>query len=242
MDVEGHIHSVVTGGAVDGPGLRFVVFMAGCRLRCLYCHNPDSWNMQDGRPIRVSELLTEISGYREFIAAKGGVTASGGEPLAQPEFITALFTGCKALGLHTALDTSGFLGDSATAELLDATDLVLLDIKNFDPEIYRKVTGGDLAPTLRFAERLAKEKRAVWLRYVLVPGLTDNLDSIGALAEYAKGLGNIARVEVLPFHKMGEPKWQALGYSYALGDTPPPAPELTERVRAIFAAQGLEAV
>jgi pyruvate formate lyase activating enzyme len=241
-DVEGCVHSVFAGGAVDGPGLRFVVFMSGCPLRCLYCHNPDSWIMQDGRKAAVSGLLREISGYREFLAGKGGVTASGGEPLAQPDFVAALFRGCKAMGLHTALDTSGYLGAAATKDLLDATDLVLLDIKAFRPDVYARLTGGELAPTLRFAERLSAEHRTVWLRYVLVPGLTDDMDSIADLAVYARALGNVARVEILPFHQMGRPKWQALGYSYALKDTNPPDAETAAKAAAIFRAQGLDAV
>ncbi len=242
MDVEGYIHSVVTGGGVDGPGLRFVVFLSGCRLRCQYCHNPDSWIMQDGKKTPVSELLHEISDYKEFLAGKGGVTASGGEPLAQPDFIKALFQGCKAMGLHTALDTSGFLGADADDDLLKATDLVLLDIKHFDPAQYEVVTGGELAPTLKFAERLAEIKKPVWLRYVLVPGLTDDTDTIEKLAAYARALGNVERVEVLPFHKMGEPKWEALGYGYKLKGTEPPSPDLTAKVRTIFWSHGLPAV
>ncbi len=242
MDVEGYIHSVVTGGAVDGPRLRFVVFFSGCRLRCQYCHNPDSWIMKDGQKTSAAALVREISDYKGFLAGKGGVTASGGEPLMQPEFLAALFRGCKKLGLHTALDTSGFLDENATDEILDLTDLVLLDIKNFDPEVYKALTGGDLKPTLHFAERLAAAKRPMWLRYVLVPGLTDNKDSIEKLARYARGLGNVERVEVLPFHKMGEPKWEALRYNYKLKDTNPPSDELTAEVRTIFWSQGLPAV
>ena len=234
VNVEGYVHSVETGGAVDGPGLRFVVFLSGCALRCLYCHNPDTWHMPDGKKTGVASLLNEIAGYSDFLQRSGGgVTATGGEPLAQPEFVTALFQGCKALGLHTALDTSGFLGANATDALLDATDLVLLDIKSFDPETYKHLTGGSLAPTLRFAERLAAMGKPTWLRYVLVPGLTDNLASIEALAEYAHKLG-MEKVEVLPFHKMGESKWEALNLPYTLKNTPPPSPELVRKVKGIF--------
>lgn len=242
MDVEGYIHSVVTGGAVDGPGLRYVVFLSGCKLRCRYCHNPDSWIMKDGEKRLASDLVEEIADYKPYIAKKGGVTISGGEPLAQPEFVTALFEGCKKNGLHTALDTSGFLGDNADDALLAVTDLVLLDIKHFDPKVYRELTGGDLEPTLRFAKRLAEIKKPVWLRYVLVPGLTDDTASVEALATFAAGLGNVERVEVLPFHKMGEPKWEALGYDYRLKDTQPPTTKQTADVKAIFWAHGLTAI
>lgn len=242
VNVEGFVHSVVTGGAVDGPGLRYVIFLSGCPLRCLYCHNPDTRHMQDGRRKGVAHYLNEIMLYRHYLQRTGGgVTATGGEPLAQPEFVTALFQGCKAMELHTALDTSGFLGANASDALLDATDLVLLDIKSFDARVYKKLTGSNLAPTLRFAERLAEMRKPTWLRYVLVPGWTDDFDSVDALAAYAKKL-DMAKVEVLPFHKMGEPKWEALSYDYALKDTEPPSAELVAKVRAIFAGHGLRTV
>jgi len=242
VNVEGFVHSVETGGAVDGPGLRFVVFLSGCALRCLYCHNPDTWHMPDGKKTGVAQLLNEIASYRDFmLRTGGGVTATGGEPLAQPDFVTALFQGCKTLGLHTALDTSGFLGANATDALLAATDLVLLDIKSFDPATYKHLTGGNLAPTLAFAERLAKIGKPTWLRYVLVPGLTDDIASIERLAAYAKGLG-MAKVEVLPFHKMGEVKYKALHIPYTLDQTQPPSPELIAQVKAIFVGHGLKTV
>jgi pyruvate formate lyase activating enzyme len=242
VNVEGYVHSVETGGAVDGPGLRFVVFLTGCALRCLYCHNPDTWHMPDGKKIGVASLLNEILLYSHYLKRTGGgVTATGGEPLAQPEFVTALFQGCKALGLHTALDTSGFLGANATDALLAATDLVLLDIKSFDPETYHRLTGGSLAPTLRFAERLAAMGKPTWLRYVLVPGLTDDLASIEKLAAYAAKL-TMEKVEVLPFHKMGESKWEALNLPYTLKDTKPPSAELIAQVKAIFVGYGLKTV
>lgn len=242
VNVEGFVHSVETGGAVDGPGLRFVVFLGGCHLRCLYCHNPDTWHMKDSKKTGVAELLNEILLYSHYLKRTGGgVTATGGEPLSQPEFVTALFQGCKAMGLHTALDTNGFLGDNATDALLDATDLVLLDIKAWDPEVYKKLTGAELAPTLKFAERLSAMGKPTWLRYVLVPGWTDNLQDIYALAEYAAKL-KVEKVEVLPFHKMGEPKWEAMKLPYTLKETEPPSAELTAHVREIFVSHGLKTV
>lgn len=238
----GYLHSTYAGGAVDGPGVRYLVFFSGCRLRCQFCHNPDSWVMEHGKPRDIASLLADIEDYKPYIANGGGVTASGGEPLAQPEFLRALFEGSRAMGLHTALDTSGFLGENATPEILAATDLVLLDIKHLDPDAYREITGGELAPTLAFAEKLAKLGKPMWLRFVLVPGLSDDFEMIGRLADYAKSLGNVERVEVLPFHKMGEAKWESLGYPYKLKATEPPSKELTAKVRGIFAERGLEAV
>lgn len=241
MAIEGIVHSIETGGTVDGPGMRFVAFLSGCPLRCLYCHNPDSQRPDSGKKTSVEALLDEIAQYKDFLTRTGGgVTASGGEPLFQPEFVTALFKGCKAMGLHTALDTSGFLGVNATDELLSATDLVLLDIKSIDPDTYKKITNVALQPTLDFALRLSSIKKPMWIRYVLVPGLTDNLDHVARLADFLKTLSSVERVEVLPFHKMGEPKWEALGRPYTLKETLPPSQEQTTKVREIFKSRGFE--
>ena len=238
--VRGWVHSVETGGSVDGPGLRYVLFLAGCPLRCLYCHNPDTRHMHDGTPTPSDEVVAEIATYADFLKrAHGGVTISGGEPLVQPEFCAAVFRGAKALGLHTALDTSGFLGSHADDHLLADVDLVLLDIKAFKESTYRRVTGASLRPTLEFAERLSLLRKPVWLRYVLVPGLTDDMTEIGGLAEFAAGLGVVERVDVLPFHKMGEFKWRELGLPYQLADTEPPSDELVRRVRDTFRDHGL---
>lgn len=241
--VSGWIHSVETAGTADGPGIRYVVFLSGCALRCRYCHNPDTWHMHQGTLTDAGAVLADISRYASFLRhAHGGVTLSGGEPLVQPEFAAALLAGCKRLDLHTALDTSGFLGSHASDALLADVDLVLLDIKAFSEATYRKLTGAPLRPTLEFAERLAALGKPVWLRYVLVPDLTDDRREIAGLAEFAAGLGNVARVDVLPFHKLGEHKWRELQLPYTLGDTQPPSAELVDEVRAIFRNQGLDAV
>jgi len=238
--VEGWVHSTETGGAADGPGIRYVVFLSGCPLRCLYCHNPDTWHQTDGRLTTAADVLLDIARYQGFLHhGHGGVTLSGGEPLAQPTFTAALLHGCKSLGLHTALDTSGFAGRKVHAELLADVDLVLLDIKAFSEESYHALTGAPLQPTLDFAEWLAELKKPVWLRYVLVPGLTDRIDEIGALASFAARLGNVERVDVLPFHKLGEHKWVGSERPYRLAEVSPPGEPLLERVRAIFRAQGL---
>lgn len=238
--IAGWIHSTEAGGAVDGPGIRHVLFLSGCMLRCRYCHNPDTWHMHQGTPTTSREVLKEIASYAKFlIHAKGGVTLSGGEPLVQPDFVAAILRGCKEMGLHTALDTAGFLGLHADDYLLADVDLVLLDIKAFSEATYRDLTGVALQPTLDFAERLARLGKPVWLRYVLLPGYTDKFDEIEGLAAFAARLGNVERVDVLPFHKMGEFKWAAAGTPYTLADTEPPTPELTERARATFRAHGL---
>ncbi|MGC0372912.1 pyruvate formate-lyase-activating protein [Streptomyces sp. SAI-229] len=240
--VTGRIHSWDLSTGVDGPGTRFVLFLSGCPLRCLYCANPDTWHMRDGRPATVDEAMAEIAKYRAFVTtAGGGVTLTGGEALLQPAFTAAVLRRCKELGLHTALDTSGFLGARATDELLADTDLVLLDIKSFDVRTYRKLTGGDLAPTLDFATRLDRLGKRMWIRYVLVPGWTDDEDAVDGLAGFLSGLGCVARVDILPFHKLGAHKYDALGVPFPLRDTPVPDTALVDRVRAQFRGHGLAA-
>ncbi|MEV0220400.1 pyruvate formate-lyase-activating protein [Streptomyces sp. NPDC050704] len=238
----GRIHSWDLSTGVDGPGTRFVLFVSGCPLRCLYCANPDTWHLRDGRQATVDEVMTEIEKYRRFVSvAGGGVTLTGGEPLLQSAFTGALLRRCKEAGLHTALDTSGLLGARATDELLADTDLVLLDIKAFDIATYRKLTGGALAPSLTFATRLDRLGIPVWIRYVLVPGWTDDPAAVDGLGAFLAGLGNVDRVDVLPFHKLGASKYDALGIPFPLRDNPVPEPATTERVREQFRAHGLAA-
>ncbi|MFE5092799.1 pyruvate formate-lyase-activating protein [Streptomyces sp. NPDC056638] len=242
--VSGAVHSWDLSTGVDGPGTRFVTFLAGCPLTCLYCHNIDTLRMRSGTRMSADDLVAEAGKYTTFIrAAGGGATVSGGEPLLQPVFAGELFHRFKhGLGLHTALDTSGFLGTRATDALLRDVDLVLLDIKSWDRATYRKVTGRPLEPTLDFARRLADLGKEVHVRFVLVPGLTDDPANIDGVASFAASLGNVSRVDVLPFHKLGEAKWQALGKPFTLHDTPSPTPEQTASVREIFTSRGLRAV
>ncbi|MFD8952186.1 pyruvate formate-lyase-activating protein [Streptomyces xanthophaeus] len=241
---EGSVHSWDLSTGVDGPGTRFVTFLAGCPLTCLYCHNPDTWKMRSGKRTSADDVIAEAAKYRKFIAASGGgATVSGGEPLLQPVFAGELLHRMKNdLGLHTALDTSGFLGARATDALLRDVDLVLLDVKSWDRETYRKVTGRPLEPTLAFARRLADLGKEVHLRFVLVPGLTDARENVEGVAAFAAGLGNVSRVDVLPFHKLGEAKWQALDMPFTLHDTPSPTAGQVAGAKAVFEAQGLTAV
>ena len=236
---KGYIHTVEVGSFVDGPGVRFVVFVSGCPLRCLYCHNPDTWACR-GQATDSAELLARIADAADFLqAGSGGVTVSGGEPLGQVEFTAELMRGSKALGLHTALDTSGHLADRLTDEMLESVDLVLLDIKSWDPDLYRALTGADVAPTLRFAERLSRLCKPVWVRFVLVPGLTDEHENVEGLARFVSTLSNVERMEVVPFHQMGRRKWDELGQEYRLRDTPEPPPEQLAEVERVFEAAGL---
>ncbi|MGW4499966.1 pyruvate formate-lyase-activating protein [Micromonospora sp. NPDC004336] len=240
-ELTGAVHSFDLSIGVDGPGTRFVAFLAGCPLRCRYCHSPDTWYRRSGRHRTVAELVAEIERYRRFVTvAGGGVTISGGEPLQQPRFTGEVLRRCHELGLHTALDTSGFLGERADDALLDATDLVLLDVKSWDPATYRAVTRtGEVAPTLRFGRRLAARGTPIWIRFVLVPGLTDASPNVAGVADFAASLATVERVEVLPFHRLGAHKYAELGLRFPLADTEPPSAELLDRVRGQFAARGL---
>ncbi|HLS04047.1 MAG TPA: pyruvate formate-lyase-activating protein [Actinomycetales bacterium] len=236
----GSVHSWELVTAVDGPGTRMTLFLAGCVLRCKFCHNPDTWKMRDGATHTVDEVMQRIVRYTQvFRATGGGVTLSGGEPLMQPAFVAQIFRRCKELGIHTTLDTSGYLGARASDELLADTDLVLLDVKSGDPDTYKNITGVKLEPTLAFGRRLAAAQKRIWLRFVLVPGLSDDFDNVEAVAEYAASLGSVERVEVLPFHQMGREKWQRLGLKYELEDTEPPSAELIARVHEQFRSRGL---
>lgn len=241
MQATGRIHSVETAGTVDGPGIRYVIFTQGCPLRCLYCHNPDCRYISDGKQVAVDELLEDIQKYTTYMRfSGGGITVSGGEPLIQPHFVKAIFQRCHQLGIHTALDTSGFTKLEVAKPVLEEADLVLLDIKSFNPETFFKVTGIPVEPTLEFAKYLCEIGKPVWVRFVLVPGLTDDPKNIEGLADFIAKLNNVERVEVLPFHKMGEYKWEQLGYDYQLKDTQPPSPEEMQRVVKIFAQRGLK--
>ena len=238
----GFIHSFTTGSAVDGPGIRVVAWTAGCQWRCLYCHNPDNWTMRNGIPVTVHQATEELSKYKHGLAVmRGGFTLSGGEPLMQDRFAVKLLTATHGMGIHTALDTNGYYGARLTDAELDAIDLVLLDLKNWDPERHRKLTGMDNGPTLDFARRLAERRKPLWVRFVLVPGLSDDDETIEGIAEFSGSLGNVERVDVLPFHQMGRYKWAELGLTYTLGDTKPPSQESIDRACAVFRARGLNA-
>jgi len=239
-DVTGYIHSWEVGSTVDGPGLRFVGFLTGCLLRCQYCHNPDTWHKHNGRPVTVSRAMREVSKYAQVLKiSKGGITLSGGEPMVQREFMMQIFRRSKQLGLHTCVDTSGRLGERLSDDDLMQIDLNLLDIKSGDPDIYKTVTGQPLAPTVEYARRLSALRRPMWVRYVLVPGLTDQFDNVEKVADICAGLQSLERVEILRFHQMGRDKWHKLGLEYKLENVEPPDAELSERVRGQFRSRGI---
>ena len=238
----GFLHSFTTGSTVDGPGVRVVAWTTGCLWRCRYCHNPDTWTMRNGYPVSVAKAAEEIGKYRHGLAVmSGGFTVSGGEPLMQHRFVVKLLTAAKKLGVHTTIETNGFLGDKLSDADLEQIDLVMLGIKTWGKERHEELTGRDIEPTLKFARRLAAKKRKIWVRFVYVPNLTDDLGEIGEIADFAAGLGNVERVEVLPFHQMGRYKWHELKIRYHLEKTEPPSAEAVARAVQVFRSAGLEA-
>lgn len=239
MSVVGLVHSVESLGTLDGPGLRYVVFLQGCSLRCRYCHNPDTWNLKGGRSTDSEDLVKEILGYRNFIA-KGGVTISGGEPLKQPEFTLHLIKRLKEEGLHTALDTAGSVPLELVKPVLDAADLILLDIKSLDDKQCFSLTGMGNANTLATLAYCQSIGRKVWIRHVLVPGWTLDERRLEELAAFLTAFSCIEQVELLPYHSMGRYKWEQLNMQYSFKEVPEPTAKELRMARSIFEEQGLK--
>jgi len=232
---QGYVHSVETGGMVDGPGIRYVVFFAGCGLRCKYCHNPDTWKLHSGQLVTVGDVIRDIRKYQSYLQfSGGGVTITGGEPFTQPEFLIEVLAACKYYGLHTVLDTSGFAPRQAAEAALHHTDLLMLDIKSFNPTTYKELTGVPLDRTLEMLRLAEYLEVPTWVRFVLVPGYTDNMSDIRKMADFLEPFVNVVKVEVLPFHKLGEHKWESMGIPYELADVQPPSQKLLEQARAIL--------
>jgi pyruvate formate lyase activating enzyme len=243
--VQGYIHSFESFGTVDGPGIRFVVFMQGCPLRCLYCHNPDTWQ-GGGTPYEAADVAKKILRYKNYFAGGGGVTISGGEPLLQIEFVTELMSILKQNGVHTAVDTSGYTFDKNDSEsvlkhekLMQVCDLVLLDIKHADDETHRKITGKSNQNTLNFAKFLSEKAKPTWIRHVLVPSLTDEDAALKRLREIVAELKTVEKVEVLPYHSLGENKYEKLGIAYPLKGTQPPDKERVENAKRILRGESV---
>ncbi len=241
--VTGRVHSEESFGAVDGPGIRYVLFLAGCPLRCLYCHNADTWKMSNGKEMTVEEVLERVKSYIPFYEASGGgITVSGGEALLQIGFLTELFKQCKAEGIHTCLDTSGATFSRRPSylkkldELLKYTDLILLDLKHIDSEKHKFLTGQNNEHILDFARYLAEKQIPVWVRHVLVPTITDYDEYLNRLADFIKTLDNVEKIEVLPYHRLGAYKWEQLGLEYKLKDVEPPEKERVENAEKILNA------
>ena len=239
MHTRGRIHSIETLGTVDGPGIRTVIFFQGCPLRCRYCHNPDTWDLESGKDMTVEELMACIRRYTPYFAASnGGVTLSGGEPGLQPEFAAHLLEQLQGSGIHTALDTSGFLTSEAGIVLLAHTDLVILDIKHMNPSRFFDLTGQKLDRTLAFAQQVTKQNIPLWVRQVLVPGWTDDPAQLQSLALFCNELDTLERLELLPYHRLGVHKWEMLGLPYTLQDTCPPKSEDLHKAAEIIRESG----
>ncbi|HNX93003.1 MAG TPA: pyruvate formate-lyase-activating protein [Syntrophomonas sp.] len=229
MQSEAYIHSIETMGMVDGPGIRYVIFMQGCPLRCSFCHNPDSWHMSKGQTKSLQWLLTDIKDYLPYFRSSGGgVTVSGGEPLLQAEFLELLFAELKKLDIHRVIDTSGFAALEKVKKLIALTDLVMLSIKHPDPEKHREISGQSPERPLAFARYLTKINMPVWIRYVLIPGVSDSQHDLALLAAMIKNMPNVQRLELLPYNTMGKSKWEQLGISSPLLDIPSPQPQEVE--------------
>ena len=239
----GFLHSYTTGSAVDGPGIRVVAWTTACMFRCRYCHNPDTWTLSNGIPVTLERAIDGVRKYAHGLKLMhGGFTLSGGEPLFQDRFAVRLLAAVKAMGVHTAIETNGFFGDRLSDEELRNIDLVILDMKAFTPEQHDRVTGiKDNEEVKAFARRLAELKRPMWLRYVLVPGLTDVTEEMEQMARFAASLGVVERVEILPFHQLGQYKWEKLGLDYQLAETKMPSGDLIAKAIGIFQDAGLNA-
>ncbi|KAA0543377.1 pyruvate formate lyase-activating protein [Bacillus sp. BGMRC 2118] len=237
----GRVHSVETCGTVDGPGLRYIIFLQGCLLRCQFCHNPDTWDIGKGEEMTVDEIIEDVKDYLPYFQSSGGgITVSGGEPLLQIDFLTELFKKCKELGIHTTIDTSGgcyhehpeFLRKLDI--LLEVTDLLLLDLKQMNTKEHHELTGMKNDHILAFALYLSKKNVPVWIRHVLVPGRTDDEGDLTTLKQFIDQLNNVQKVEILPYHKLGVYKWNALGLKYPLGNVEPPTEEMVNRAKKIL--------
>ena len=223
---KGRIHSIESMGLVDGPGIRTVFFFQGCKLRCKYCHNPDTWEMQGGKEMDVSEIMKMLKRFQPYYGNTGGITCSGGEPLLQLEFLTELFKACKKENISTCLDTAGY-GDGNYEELLNYTDLVILDVKHYLSEHYNGLTAGDFSVPTKFLAAVKKKGIPLWIRHVVVPNLTDSKEHIKGLREYIKAIPNVEKVELLPYHTLGVEKYKVMGIKYPLKDLLPMSKEKT---------------
>ncbi len=234
----GYVHSFESFGTVDGPGIRFVVFLQGCPLRCLYCHNPDTWMIGEGKQYTAEQVAANALKYKSYFTGGGGVTVSGGEPMMQAEFVTEIFTILKEKGVHTALDTSGVmynrLDKNVTDKLLAVTDLVLLDIKHIDDEKHEELTGQSNKNILQFARHLSDIGKDMWIRHVLVPDITDDDNYLKQLSAFISQLKTVKKVEVLPYHTMGANKYDRLNLQYALKDVQPPTKERVQNAKKIL--------
>lgn len=236
----GYIHSVESFSTQDGPGIRYVVFTQGCPLRCKYCHNPDTWKLNEGQQMSVSKIIEKIKSCQSYFNDQGGVTISGGEPTLQMDFVSEFLAACKGRGIHTALDTSGYVEKDEFKKLLPNLDLVLLDLKHLDDQQHQDLTGVSNQKTLELIKLLEAERQPYWIKHVIVPGITDDLDEIKELAGYLASLSYIEKVQLLPYHRLGVHKWEELGLNYELSEVEPPSEDKLEKIQQIINREDIE--
>jgi len=234
--ITGKVHSFETLGALDGPGLRFVVFFAGCPLRCLYCHNPDTWELNSGKETTPDEIVEKVKRYQPYFVNGGGITLSGGEPMMQPEFALEVMRKCRNAGISTCVDTSGSVMDDNVRAALNFADLVMLDVKHTDTGKYRDLTGGNIENNRAFFEYCKLKNIPLWIRQVILPGWNSAIEDMEALLNYIKG-ANVKKIELLPYHTLGVHKWKSAGLKYPLEGLNPPSEELMNRLRERVEAQ-----
>ncbi|MDN3610332.1 pyruvate formate lyase 1-activating protein [Vibrio ostreicida] len=237
MSTIGRVHSLESCGTVDGPGIRFIVFLQGCLMRCMYCHNRDTWDSHLGKEMTVESIMIEAKSYRHFMnASGGGVTCSGGEAMLQPEFVRDFFRAAQHEGIHTCLDTNGYIRKHSEVidEVLEVTDLVMLDLKHMDDDIHHDFIGVSNKRTLDFARYLHKINQKTWIRYVVVPGFTDHDEAAHKLGAFVKEMSNVEKIELLPYHKLGAHKWEAMGLDYPLNGTNPPSTTTMDNIVSIL--------
>ncbi len=238
MGIMGNIHSFETCGTVDGPGIRFVVFLQGCCLRCKYCHNPDTWHSQNGSLYSADAIVKKAKRYKAYMnASGGGVTITGGEPLLQVDFLGDLLSKLKQENINTAVDTSGYISNTESiVNILESVDLVLLDLKTMNEAVHKELTSGDLNVVLNFARFLKTINKKTWIRHVLIPGINDSEDDLKELGKFIASLSNVEKLEILPFHQLGEYKWKSLGYKYEFADIPSAGNDDIMRAKQILSA------
>lgn len=238
--VKGRVHSIETFGTVDGPGIRFILFMQGCPLRCKYCHNRDTWDVKGGTEYTPDEIIEQVKKYSSYMKfSGGGLTVSGGEATLQPEFLKELFKKAQENEIHTCLDTSGFVNIDVIDPVLDYTNLVLLDLKHMVPEKCKDLVGVSIDKTLEFAKHLSDRNIPVWIRHVLVPGVTDDIENLELMGKFISTLKNVDRVELLPYHTLGVHKWENMGFEYELKGVPDATTEDIEKASKILAEFGV---
>ena len=238
--IKGRVHSIETFGTVDGPGIRYILFMQGCQLRCKYCHNRDTWDPKGGKEYTTDEIINQALKYSSYMKfSGGGITVSGGESTLQPEFLTELFAKAKKNKIHTCLDTSGFVNIDIVDPILDNTDLVLLDLKHMVEEKSKDLTGVGIEKSLKLAKHLDERNIPVWIRHVLVPGITDDLENLEKLGQFVSSLNNVERFELLPYHTLGVHKWESMGIDYELKDVENASSEDIEKAAKIIEKFGV---